>query len=1025
MATELGQAYVQIMPSAKGISGMIKNAIVPEASEAGQSAGMTIGSSIASIATKVIAAAGIGKAFSAAISEGANLQQSLGGIDTLFKDSAEKVKGYANEAFRTAGLSANAYMENVTGFSASLLQSLGGDTAKAADVANMAMIDMSDNANKMGTSMDRIQDAYQGFAKQNYTMLDNLKLGYGGTKTEMERLLADAEKLTGVKYDINNLADVYQAIHAIQGKLDITGTTAKEAASTFSGSFAAMKASAQNVLGKLALGENIGPSLQALADTTSTFLFNNFIPMVQNILSGLPSLLGTTLNKVVNSIFGDYIGESIMEELYDVFGKVSGVISSLYDMIFGSLSKKDNIDFLTQLGISESTASQIVNIGDNIRGAFENIGAIIGNVGEIVGSFVSDLLGIAGSQQSVNGIGSAFENVTGFLKTASEKIKEFTDWLKKSPAAMDGLKSAVVGITAAWTGYKVVMGIIKGIEIVRNATLAITNGLMLAQFVRTGALTAAEAANAAATMGASGAFGIFNAVLSENQIGIVVTAIAALVAGLVWFFTQTKTGQKIWAGFVSWIKDAWQGISDFFSGLWSGISDGAKKVWAGVQAVWAAHVEAVKAIWNSVTEFFSNLWNGIKSAFTTAWTAITQAVMTIVQPFIDVFISLWNNVKDGLSKMWDGVKMVFQGAWEFIKSIVMGAALIIIDLLTGNFGKLGEDMGLIWDSIKNAISMVWEGLKLYFSGVVDAIVGYAKTVFETLVSALQAVWDSITGAASAAWEWLKTTITNIITSFISGAIAVWDGFKNTLSNLWNGLKATAEASWNALKTAVVNVINGLVQGAQKAWDDLKNGVSNAVSSVTKVFDGLKKINLFEAGKAIIDGFLKGLKGAFDNVKNFVGGIADWIRENKGPIEYDRKLLIPHGRAIMDSLNEGLQDRFKDTKSLVSGMAGEMSDIFEQTTLTGNVALTGSDGIQDSIVRGSYRLDTLASSEFEKLSKKVDELSEKALDIAEKALERPVQMVLDDNTLVAKTGSKFMNWQSEQEEMMNRMRGVII
>lgn len=949
MATELGQAYVQIMPSAKGISGMIKNAIAPEASAAGQSAGMTIGSSIASIATKVIAAAGIGKAFSAAISEGANLQQSLGGIDTLFKDSAEKVKGYANEAFRTAGLSANAYMENVTGFSASLLQSLGGDTAKAADVANMAMVDMSDNANKMGTSMDRIQDAYQGFAKQNYTMLDNLKLGYGGTKTEMERLLADAEKLTGVKYDINNLADVYQAIHAIQGQLDITGTTAKEASSTFSGSFAAMKASAQNVLGKLALGEDIGPSLQALADTTSTFLFNNFIPMVQNILSGLPGLLGTTLNKVVNSIFGDYIGESIMEELYDVFGKVNGVLSTLYDMIFGSLSKKDNIDFLTQLGISESTASQIVNIGDNIRGAFENIGAIIGNISEIVGSFVSDLLGIGGSEQGVSALGTAFEALSGGIKFVSGILKSFTDFIKKNEFAASYLKSVLAGLLTAFLAFKAVSAFTTAITVAKGAVIA------------------------------------FNAAIVANPIGAIVAAIAGVVAALTWFFTQTKTGQKIWAGFVSWIKDAWQGIS----------------------------------------EFFSNLWNGIKSAFTSAWTAITQAVMTIVQPFIDVFISLWNNVKDGLSKMWDGVKMVFQGAWEFIKSIVMGAALIIIDLLTGNFGKLGEDMGLIWDSIKNAISMVWEGLKLYFSGVVDAIVGYAKTVFETLVSALQTVWDSITGAASAAWEWLKTTITNIITSFISGAIAVWEGFKNALSSLWNGLKATAEASWNALKTAVVNVINGLVQGAQKAWDDLKNGVSNAVSSVTKVFDGLKKINLFEAGKAIIDGFLKGLKGAFDNVKNFVGGIADWIRENKGPIEYDRKLLIPHGRAIMDSLNEGLQDRFKDTKTLVSGMAGEMSDIFEQTTLTGNVALTGSDGIQDSIVRGSYRLDTLASSEFEKLSKKVDELSERALDIAEKALERPVQMVLDDNTLVAKTGSKFMNWQSEQEEMMNRMRGVII
>ncbi|KAF1308137.1 phage tail protein [Streptococcus sanguinis] len=985
MATELGQAYVQIMPSAKGISGMIKNAIAPEASAAGQSAGMTIGSSIASIATKVIAAAGIGKAFSAAISEGANLQQSLGGIDTLFKDSAEKVKGYANEAFRTAGLSANAYMENVTGFSASLLQSLGGDTAKAADVANMAMIDMSDNANKMGTSMDRIQDAYQGFAKQNYTMLDNLKLGYGGTKTEMERLLADAEKLTGVKYDINNLADVYQAIHAIQGQLDITGTTAKEASSTFSGSFAAMKASAQNVLGKLALGENVLPALQALLDTTSTFLFNNFIPMISNVFSGLGLLLTEGLSKVASQLFGEAFGSAVYSQL----SKVSGVFQTFFDMLFGSLNKQDNIDILEALGFSKDTASQIVNIADNIRGAFENIGAIIGNVSEIVGGFVSDLLGIGGSEQGVSALGTAFEVLSGGIKFVSGILKSFTDFIKKNEFAVSYLKSVLTGLLTAFLAFKAVSAFTTAITVAKGAVIA------------------------------------FNAAIVANPIGAIVAAIAGVVAALTWFFTQTKTGQKIWAGFVSWIKDAWQGISDFFSGLWSGISDGAKKIWSGVQAVWAAHVEAVKAIWNGVTEFFSNLWNGIKSAFTSAWTAITQAVMTIVQPFIDVFISLWNNVKDGLSKMWDGVKMVFQGAWEFIKSIVMGAALIIIDLLTGNFSKLGEDMGLIWDSIKNAISMVWEGLKLYFSGVVDAIVGYVKTVFETLVSALQAVWDSITSAASAAWEWLKTTITNIITGFISGAIAAWEGFKNALSSLWNGLKATAEASWNALKTAVVNVINGLVQGAQKAWDDLKNGVSNAVSSVTKVFDGLKKINLFEAGKAIIDGFLKGLKGAFDNVKNFVGGIADWIRENKGPIEYDRKLLIPHGRAIMDSLNEGLQDRFKDTKSLVSGMAGEMSDIFEQTTLTGNVALTGSDGIQDSIVRGSYQLDTLASSEFEKLSKKVDELSERALDIAEKALERPVQMVLDDNTLVAKTGSKFMNWQSEQEEMMNRMRGVII
>lgn len=287
--SDIGKAYVQIVPSAKGLEGAISGQLDGEAAKAGKSAG----SSIVSTLKKVFIAAGIGKALISTLQEGGKLQQSLGGIETLFKDNADRVKGYAKEAYRTTGLSANAYMENVTGFSASLLQSLGGDTKKAAETANMAMIDMADNSNKMGTSMEAIQNAYQGFAKQNYTMLDNLKLGYGGTKKEMERLLKDAQKITGVKYDINNLNDVYSAIHVIQGELDITGTTAKEASTTLTGSFNAMKASFQDVLGALALGEGLEPALQGLAGTVSTFLFGNLIPMIGNILAQLPGMLIT------------------------------------------------------------------------------------------------------------------------------------------------------------------------------------------------------------------------------------------------------------------------------------------------------------------------------------------------------------------------------------------------------------------------------------------------------------------------------------------------------------------------------------------------------------------------------------------------------------------------------------------------------------------------------------------------------------------------------------------------------------
>lgn len=293
MATELAKAYVQIVPSAKGIKGSISQALGGEAGNAGKSAGETFSGKLVSTIKTVIAAAGIGTALVKTITEGAALEQSIGGIETLFKDSAERVKQAAAEAYRTAGMSANEYMELATSFSASLLQSTAGDTAKAADIADMAMQDMSDNANKMGTSMEDIKNAYQGFAKQNYTMLDNLKLGYGGTQEEMKRLLARAQEITGVKYDIGNLADVYSAIHVIQGELDITGTTAKEAATTLSGSLASMKAAFKNVLGQLTLGQDVGPALSALAETVTTFLVGNLLPAVWNILSALPGALVT------------------------------------------------------------------------------------------------------------------------------------------------------------------------------------------------------------------------------------------------------------------------------------------------------------------------------------------------------------------------------------------------------------------------------------------------------------------------------------------------------------------------------------------------------------------------------------------------------------------------------------------------------------------------------------------------------------------------------------------------------------
>ena len=316
---ELAKAYVQIVPSADGIQGSISHIMGGEASSAGESAGTLLGTKLVGTLKKVIAAAGIGKVISDSLNLGSALQQSIGGIETLFGAGGRSIEEYAKsvgksvdavkdeyaslmqsqqtvfdnaaQAYRTVGLSANEYMEQTTSFAASLLSSVSKDTNAAAQLANMAMVDMADNANKMGTDMASIQNAYQGFAKQNYTMLDNLKLGYGGTQAEMQRLLTDAEKLSGVHYELGNLADMYSAIHVIQTDLDITGTTAKEAATTLTGSFAAMKAAAQNVLGDWSTGADLTAPMQALADTARTFLQGNLLPMIGNVLAGIPQLV--------------------------------------------------------------------------------------------------------------------------------------------------------------------------------------------------------------------------------------------------------------------------------------------------------------------------------------------------------------------------------------------------------------------------------------------------------------------------------------------------------------------------------------------------------------------------------------------------------------------------------------------------------------------------------------------------------------------------------------------------------------
>lgn len=335
----------------------------------------------------------------------ADYEQLVGGVETLFKESAGIVEGYANNAYKTAGLSANDYMETITSFSASLLQSLNGDTAKVAEVGNMAVTDMADNANKMGTDMSLIQNAYQGFAKQNYTMLDNLKLGYGGTKSEMQRLLSDAQKITGIKYDINNLNDVYQAIHVIQGELGITGTTAKEASTTIQGSVSAMKSAWQNMLTGIADDNADFEGLVGNLVASIGIAAENIMPRVKIIIDGIVALLPQLTKKIIEHLpeimdAGSEIITQLIDSLTtfapDVGYSAFYIIESLLTGILNNLPTimQAGIELLTELinGISQ-TLPNLIPVA--INSLITLTTTILDNIDLIINSGIELILALA------------------------------------------------------------------------------------------------------------------------------------------------------------------------------------------------------------------------------------------------------------------------------------------------------------------------------------------------------------------------------------------------------------------------------------------------------------------------------------------------------------------------------------------------------------------------------------------------------------------------------------------------------
>lgn len=497
--TQLGKAYVQIVPSMQGLASELRRAFgdsMPDGHRFGSSLGGKVvsgfGSTIkkgfalaakAGIATISAASAGIGAIVKSSASAYADYEQNIGGIETLFKDNADTVVKYASEAYKTAGLSANDYMQNVTSFSASLLQGLGGDTAQAAEIANEAMVDMSDNANKFGTDISSIQNAYQGFAKQNYTMLDNLKLGYGGTQAEMARLINDSGVLgDSIKVDektVNSVSfdKMIEAIHKVQTELDITGTTSKEAATTVSGSLGSVKAAWANLMAGMGdKNADLKNLIKEMVSTVKTFA-KNIMPVIKQALSGVTTLISE-------------LAPDIAAELPQLVSDLLPQLIEAGTQIFQALVKgiSDNIGTITQAVITAVTTIATALI-QNTGPLVQALATIITTIAQALPTILPDLTEAIKQQMPLilqailDSLPAIIECATQIIVTIAETLAnninlivdgavKIIDTLAMSLSDSDTAKK----LTEA--AFKIVFTLTK--EIVKNLPDILASGILIA-----------------------------------------------------------------------------------------------------------------------------------------------------------------------------------------------------------------------------------------------------------------------------------------------------------------------------------------------------------------------------------------------------------------------------------------------------------------------------------------------------------------------------------------------------------------
>lgn len=898
---ELAKAYVQIVPSADGIQGSISRIMGGEASSAGESAGTLLGTKLVGTLKKVIAAAGIGKMISDSLNLGGALQQSIGGIETLFGAGGRSIEEYAKsvgksvdavkdeyaslmqsqqtvfdnaaQAYRTVGLSANEYMEQTTSFAASLLSSVSKDTNAAAQLANMAMVDMADNANKMGTDMASIQNAYQGFAKQNYTMLDNLKLGYGGTQAEMQRLLTDAEKLSGVHYELGNLADMYSAIHIIQTDLDITGTTAKEAATTLTGSFAAMKAAAQNVLGDWSTGADLTAPMQALADTARTFLQGNLLPMIGNVLAGIPQLVYGLVPEVLQT------GTELVSSL--AAGFAQGIPAFL------STALPQLLSFTEEL---RANAGQFVDAGLNC---------------------ITQLLNglIAGLPQLIAYVPDIIINIAGIINDNMPKI--LAQGVSIIVQLIAGIIQAVPSLLANWKKIlQAVLSVISAINwlnIGKNILTSVANGV---KSMGSSMLTAFK--------------GGFSSALSW---------IKSLPAQAV------KWGKNLIQSFIKGLTGKGNVVSNAATAVTAGISlaetaSGKQDNWA---ASWASSNTSLGSSAQTMAEIAIPAYTKSGDAAAAA-ASKTATAASVVSSYADTVTEVLGKVTRTTQTtdevLSNGQKQQKQTITETSRQLVNGVLKAIKTVTTiGANGK--KTVQQTMETVRELASSVTSTSEALVNGIRTA----TQTVTETLTDGTESQKQTITKTYTAIIDGALRTVKEVKTIAADGteqvAKTLEDASSKNFSGLLQGWKKEADkgvlGTFNTLISAVKSkdwksigqwvlstLYNGLAPESQKFIDDFGQ---NLIQQLNKVLgDKISNISqkAWDIGSSIADGIAKGLGNALGKD----GGVQDILNGlNINVSDVGSKIM-----GVLGTIGTSMGTFATEAGAKIAGLAGSMGSL---------------------------------------------------------------------------------------------------